>query len=149
MNPIIKALRRLVPEEIKALLEKIDSFDSATDSSYYDTNEYMRKARLTRLERALLRDAMYRIERRDAMVNAMNIVIYNHTDRGFYTSGAAISGNLLNSINGTFDRQYSIYQMETAKEQAEAFRQQAEAMRQQVAAGDRKKVVIRRKPADA
>jgi hypothetical protein len=135
MNPIIKALRRLVPEEIKALLEKIDSFDSATDSSYYDVNEYMRKARLTRLERALLRDAMYRIERRDAMVNAMNIVIYNHTDRGFYTGGV-ISGSVFNGISSEVDRQFSIYQ-------------NAEAARQQAAAVERKKVVVRRKPAGA
>lgn len=133
MNPIIKALRRLVPEEIKALLEKIDSFDSAVDSSYYDTNEYMRKARLTRLERALLRDAMYRIERRDAMVNAMNIVIYNHQDRNFYT-GNVISGGVFNGLNQQTFRD-SLYQT-------------AESVRQQTV--DRKKVlVVRRKPAGA
>jgi hypothetical protein len=146
MNPFIKALRRLVPEEIKALLEKIDSIDDAFDSSYYTVEEYVRNARLTRLERFLLRGAIRRIERHTAMVNAMNIVINSRKfDRRdvFTTAGTtALSGGLYGSISASqldTQMQLKIYEEAEKARQAELGAQKME----------RKKVVIRRRPAGA
>ena len=75
MNIIEKNLRRLVPDEIKALLEKADSLDGEDDSSLYPIKEYAQRARITWLEKFLLKRVIWRIERRDALVDAMNIVL--------------------------------------------------------------------------
>lgn len=75
MNIIEKNLRRLVPDEIKALLEKIDSLEDHHDSSFYSIKEYARRARLTWLEKFLLDRGVGRIERRAAMVSAMDLVL--------------------------------------------------------------------------
>ena len=77
MTPVYKYLRRFVADEIKALLEKIDSIGEI-DSSYHSIKEFTRKANLTILERALLRNALRTYDRRDAMAQAMHIVIYSY-----------------------------------------------------------------------
>lgn len=142
MNPFIKTLRHLVPEEIKALLEKIDSFDDTSDSSYYHAVEYVRKEKLTRLERFLLRDALNHIARRSAMVRAMNIVIHNTRESEQTYVGTALANSLYTSINspGTWhDTTSRIYEEFEKARQAtlSADKEQPE----------RKKIVIRRKPA--
>lgn len=154
MNPFIKPLRRLVPEEIKALLEKIDSIDDAFDSSYYTLQEYVRHAKLTRLERFLLRNAMCRIDRHTAMVNAMNIVINSRKPdpRDVFTtagtaalSGSLYTGSLYGSANGISVSELNTQMQLKIYEEAEKARQ-AELDAQKM---DRKKVVIRRRPAGA
>jgi hypothetical protein len=155
MNPFIKALRRLVPEEIKALLEKIDSIEDAFDSSYYTVEEYVRNARLTRLERFLLRGAIRRIERHTAMVNAMNIVINSRKfDRRdvFTTAGTnTLEGGLYASISASqLNTQMQLRIYEEA-EKARQYEKEAQARQAGLAAQqpERKKVIIRRKPAGA
>lgn len=143
MNPFIKTLRHLVPEEIKALLEKIDSFSDTTDSSYYHAVEYVRKEKLTRLERFLLRDALNQIARRSAMVRAMNIVIHNtrEPEQG-YNIGTDLANSLYTSINspGTWHDVTSRVYKEFDKVREATLTAEKEQT-------ERKKIVIRRKPA--
>ena len=98
MNIIEKNLRRLVPDEIKALLEKADSLDGEDDRSLYPIKEYAQRARITWLEKFLLKRVIWRIERRDALVDAMNIVLNQKGWRyGYGTQiGAAQSASSLN-----------------------------------------------------
>lgn len=77
MNYAVRLARLLVPEEIRALLEKVDGISSVTDSSYHTIKEFLRYARLNRLERWLVRNAMNSLARRETLYDAMHIVIYN------------------------------------------------------------------------
>lgn len=100
-----KALRFLVPEEVKALLEKIDSLDR-TDSSSYPLEHLVRHGRFTTLERKLLRNALARVKRRQTLSDAMHIVIYGYTEQGprepeYGSHIAAIGESLKASINST------------------------------------------------
>ena len=143
MNPIIKALRRLVPEEIKALLEKIDAFDTLTDSSSYPTKDFVRNAKLTRLERFLLRDALNRIERRDTMVRAMELVIHAPSDP-YIVEGSLLARGLNQAITGT------AAQLKADVERSGRIFEAAEQARQAALAQEnlaRKKVTVRVKPA--
>lgn len=145
MNPIIKALRRLVPEEIKALLEKIDSFDSLFDSSSYPTRDFVRNAKLTRLERFLLRNALHRIERRDTMVHAMSLVINSHHDDPYVFAGSnglyvSTTGGESMRIDSTGNLGIGSQNIYKAAEQA----RQAALAQENL---QRKKVVVRVKPA--
>lgn len=81
MNHAVRLARLLVPEEIRALLEKIDGICSVTDSSYYVIKDFLRSARLNRLERWLVRNAMNSLARRETLHDAMHIVIYNQTPK--------------------------------------------------------------------
>lgn len=142
MNPFIKALRRLVPNEIKALLEKIDSLDTSPDSSYYHIKDFVRNANLTRLERFLLRDALHNIARHDTMARAMEIVI-GHPDFAS-TLGGNLARGIQQSISGTaaslkadIASSSRIYQ---AAEQARQAAVEQENLQ-------RKKVVVRVRPA--
>lgn len=145
MNPFIKALRHLVPGEIKALLEKIDAFDTLTDSSSYPTKDFVRNAKLTRLERFLLRDALHRIERRDVMVQAMTLVINEVTAQSYMFAG---SHGLYTSTNGNEAmRTDSSGNLGIG---AQSIYQAAEQARQAAVAQEnlqRKKVVVRVRPA--
>ena len=78
MNPH-KALRFLVTEEVKALLEKIDSLDRH-DSSSYPIEHLLRHGKFTRLERKLLRNAIDRVQRRQTLSDAMHVVIYGDVE---------------------------------------------------------------------
>ena len=68
-------LRKPLPQEIVALLEKIDSLDSRDDSSYYRAMALVQSKQLTWYERKLLRNALDKIARREILVTAMQIVI--------------------------------------------------------------------------
>ena len=144
MNPFVKALRRLVPEEIKTLLEKVDSFDTLTDSSSYHTREFVRHAKLTRLERFLLRDALSRIERRDTMVRAMELVIHAPSDP-YIVEGSLLARGLNQSITGAQGAQ-----LKADVERSRRIFEEAEQARQAALAQEnlqRKKVTVRVKPA--
>lgn len=102
-----KALRFLVPEEVKALLEKIDSLDKV-DSSSYPIEHLLRHGGFTTLERKLLRNALARVKRRQTLSDAMHIVIYGYTEQsprepeyGSHIVGASLGESLRASINRT------------------------------------------------
>jgi len=78
---IPKVFRFLVPEEIRALLEKIDSINTPIDSSYYEICSYIRQTKLRRIEEKFLLNALNRVERDHALAQAMHIVIYNKMER--------------------------------------------------------------------
>jgi hypothetical protein len=77
---LLTPLRVLVPQEIRALLEKVDALESPHDSSYATIRMFVREKRLSVLERVLFRAALTRVERRDALAQAMHIVIYGHVE---------------------------------------------------------------------
>lgn len=77
MNYAVRLARLLVPEEIRALLEKIDGICSVTDSSYHTIKEFLGYARLNKLEQLLVRNALNGLARRETLHDAMHIVIYN------------------------------------------------------------------------
>ncbi len=99
---LYKVLRYLVPEEIKALLEKIDTLERY-DSSSYPIEHLCRNGNFTRLERKLLSNAVARVRRRQTLSDAMHIVIYGDVE----APTGAISGGLIqsSSITGTFTYQ--------------------------------------------
>ena len=131
MNIIEKNLRRLVPDEIKALLEKADSLDGENDSSLYPIKEYAQRARITWLEKFLLKRVIWRIERRDALVDAMNIVLNQKGWR--YGYGAQIG-----TVQLKDQLARSIHATKEAVVQSDLNRTQPEVDR---------RVVVRRKPA--
>jgi hypothetical protein len=98
---LYKVLRHLVPEEIKALLEKIDTLDRY-DSSSYPIEHLCRNGNFTRLERKLLSNAVARVRRRQTLSDAMHIVIYGTLEASSCTE--PISGGLITST-GTFTYQ--------------------------------------------
>lgn len=101
MNYAVRLARLLVPEEIRALLEKTDGICSVTDSSYHTIKEFLRYARLNKLERWLVRNAMNSLARRETLHDAMHIVIYNQIpkpspgrlDENFILVGGNVIGN--------------------------------------------------------
>ena len=131
MNIIERNLRRLVPDEIKALLEKADSLEGENDSSLYPIKEYTKRARITWLEKFLLNRVIWRIERRDALVGAMNIVL-NQNGWG-YGYGSQIGTTQLKDQLAR-----SIHATKEAVAQSDLNRTQPEVDR---------RVVVRRKPA--
>jgi hypothetical protein len=98
---LYKVLRHLVPEEIKALLEKIDTLDRY-DSSSYPIEHLCRNGNFTRLERKLLSNAVARVRRRQTLSDAMHIVIYGTLE----ASTEPISGGSIHATStGTFTYQ--------------------------------------------
>lgn len=104
-----KFLRRFIAQEIVALIERIDATDFAGDSSYHAAKHLLREGRLSFIERKLLFGALSKVARRETLVRAMNVVVYNniegevkserdrmylHTDLG---QGNAIQGGILQS----------------------------------------------------
>jgi hypothetical protein len=107
------ALRRLVPEEVKALLEKIDSLDDSGDSgdsSSYAIRNLLNNGSFTWLEHKLLREAWNRKSRRYTLRNAMHIVIYGDVEKPsnqFYVgqnvrTGAISGTGSITSVEQTF-----------------------------------------------
>lgn len=129
MNIIERNLRRLVPDEIKALLEKVDSLEGENDSSLYPIKEYTKRARITWLEKFLLNRVIWRIERRDALVAAMNIVL--NRDGWRYGYGTQIGLQLKEQLAKSISTTQDVAQSNLNRAQAEVDR----------------RVVVRRKPA--
>lgn len=104
-----KALRFLVPEEIKALLEKIDSLDRY-DSSSYPLEQLVRTGKFTKFERKLLRNAIDRVQRRQTLSDAMHVVIYGYTETSGphdEYAGRIFSSNLGESLKASIDRTFT------------------------------------------
>ena len=94
MTKTDKLLRSLVPQEVVALLEKIDATDSTSDSSYRSASALVRDGNFNWLERKLLKNAISKISRRETLSWAMNVVVFNNIngeirhDHGvIYTTG--------------------------------------------------------------
>lgn len=115
-----KLLRKPLPQEVLALLEKIDSIDDTSDSSYYRAKSLVRDGHFTRYERALLRNALGKIARRETMRHAMGVVINEpcESDQTIVGGSSSISmGPLTSNIGSVFNtlvssRQQALYHEE-------------------------------------
>lgn len=75
-------LRKPLPQEVVALLEKIDAIETRDDSSYHRAMAIVHGGKFTRYERALLRNALGKIMRRETLHEAMEVVINAPSQEG-------------------------------------------------------------------
>jgi len=62
------------------LLEKINAMDSTYDSSYQAADHLHRRGKFNFVERKLLAKALKKVARRETLVGAMNVVVYNNVE---------------------------------------------------------------------
>ena len=103
MTKTDKLLRRFIAQEIVALIERIDATDSPGDSSYHAAQHLLREGQLSFIERKLLSSALSKVARRETLVRAMNVVVFNningevrHDQGSVYTTGTTSKANPLN-----------------------------------------------------
>ena len=77
---IKKLLYTFVAQETLALLEKINAMDSTYDSSYHAADKLLDRGRFNFVERKLLAKALKKVARRETLVAAMNVVVYNNIE---------------------------------------------------------------------
>lgn len=105
---IQKLLYAFVAQETLALIEKIDATDSTYDSSYQAADHLHRRGKFNFIERKLLAKALKKVARRETLVGAMNVVVYNNVEgvvhhsnekQSIYTTAqnAALQGDILQS----------------------------------------------------
>ena len=101
---IQKLLYAFVAQETLALLEKINAMDSTYDSSYQAADYLHRRGKFNFVERKLLAKALKKVARRETLVGAMNVVVYNNVEgsnakQSIYTTAqnAALQGGILQS----------------------------------------------------
>ena len=68
-------LKSTLPQEVVALLEKIESYDSKHDSSYYRAWDLVAHGDFRFHERLILRRALHQVTRRSTLREAMCVVI--------------------------------------------------------------------------
>ena len=80
---LTKLLRLPIPDQIKALLEKIDSEGAALDSSFRrKLDSLIHEDHLTRYERFLIKRALVKNQRAKTLDDAMCIVLNQEDERG-------------------------------------------------------------------
>ena len=101
---IQKLLYAFVAQETLALLEKINATDSTYDSSYQAADYLHKRGKFNFVERKLLAKALKKVARRETLVGAMNVVVYNNVEgsnakQSIYTTAqnAALQGGILQS----------------------------------------------------
>jgi hypothetical protein len=101
---IQKLLYAFVAQETLALLEKIDATDSTCDSSHQAAEHLLHRGKFNFIERRLLAKALKKVARRETLVGAMNVVVYNNVEgsnakQSIYTTAqnAALQGGILQS----------------------------------------------------
>ena len=102
---IQKLLYAFVAQETLALLEKINATDSTYDSSYQAADHLHRRGKFNFAERKLLAKALKKVARRETLVGAMNVVVYNnvegavHPKQSIYDTAqnGALQGGVLQS----------------------------------------------------
>jgi hypothetical protein len=105
---IQKLLYAFAAQETLALLEKINATDSTYDSSYQAADYLHKRGKFNFVERKLLAKALKKVARRETLVGAMNVVVYNnvegevhrsHAKQSIYTTAqnAALQGGILQS----------------------------------------------------
>jgi hypothetical protein len=103
---IQKLLYAFVAQETLALIEKIDATDSTRDSSHQAAEHLLHRGKFNFIERRLLAKALKKVARRETLVGAMNVVVYNNVEgvhskeqQSIYTTAqnAALQGGILQS----------------------------------------------------
>jgi hypothetical protein len=77
---IQKLLHAFAAQETLALLEKINATNSTYDSSYQAADRLLDRGKFNFVERKLLAKALKKVARRETLVGAMNVVVYNNVD---------------------------------------------------------------------
>jgi hypothetical protein len=85
---IQKLLYTFVAQETLALLEKINATDSTYDSSYTAADYLHKRGKFNFVERKLLAKALKKVARRETLVGAMNVVVYNNVEGEVHHSHA-------------------------------------------------------------
>ena len=85
---IQKLLYAFAAQETLALLEKINATDSTYDSSYQAADHLHRRGKFNFVERKLLAKALKKVARRETLVGAMNVVVYNNVEGEVHHSNA-------------------------------------------------------------
>ena len=88
-------LRKPLPQEVVALLEKIDSLDSRYDSSYHRAWVLVtdKRNKFTWYERKLLLNALGKIARREVLGEAMQVVINAPQEETVAQGDVWVTGN--------------------------------------------------------
>ncbi len=99
------------------MLEKINATDSTYDSSYRAAEHLLVRGKFNFVERKLLAKALKKVARRETLVGAMNVVVYNnvegevhhsHAGQRMYTTQptTALQGGVLQSaVKNAWERQ--------------------------------------------
>ena len=130
MTKTDKLLRRFIAQEIVALIERIDATDSPGDSSYHAAQHLLREGRLSFIERKLLSSALNKVARRETLVHAMNVVVFNNIkgevrhDQGLVYTASAINGaaTVRNSVLAQSAQQTWMRQIEANQAQQSQYR---------------------------
>lgn len=77
---IQKLLYAFAAQETLALLEKINATNSTYDSSYKAADHLHKRGKFNFVERKLLAKALKKVARRETLVGAMNVVVYNNVE---------------------------------------------------------------------
>lgn len=85
---IQKLLYAFAAQETLALLEKINATDSTYDSSYQAAEHLLHRGKFNFVERKLLAKALKKVARRETLVGAMNVVVYNNVEGEVHHSNA-------------------------------------------------------------
>lgn len=92
------------------MLEKINATDSTYDSSYRAAEHLLVRGKFNFVERKLLAKALKKVARRETLVGAMNVVVYNnvegevhhsHAEQRMYTTQptTALQGGVIRSAS--------------------------------------------------
>ena len=99
------------------MLEKINATDSTYDSSYQAADHLHRRGKFNFVERRLLAKALKKVARRETLVGAMNVVVYNNVEgvahhsnaeQSIYSTTLGMRGNggiLQSAAQNAWDRQ--------------------------------------------
>jgi hypothetical protein len=136
---IQKLLYAFAAQETLALLEKINATNSTYDSSYQAADRLLDRGKFNFVERKLLAKALKKVARRETLVGAMNVVVYNnidgeahyHAKQSIYTTAqnAALQGGILQSAaQNAWERQLDQTSM-LGQRQARMYAQQYGVLR--------------------
>jgi len=95
---IQKLLYSFVAQETLALIEKINATDSTVDSSFQSAEHLLRHGKFNFVERRLLAGAIKKVARRETLVGAMNVVVYNNVEGEIRSTGRSKYSSALQNI---------------------------------------------------
>jgi hypothetical protein len=95
---IQKLLYSFVAQETLALIEKVNATDSTFDSSFQAAGHLLRHGKFNFVERRLLAEAIKKVARRETLVGAMNVVVYNNIQGEIESTGRSKHSPVLQNI---------------------------------------------------
>lgn len=95
---IQKLLYAFVAQETLALIEKVNATDSTFDSSFQAAGHLLHHGKFNFVERRLLAEAIKKVARRETLVGAMNVVVYNNVEGEIRSMGRSKYSPVLQDI---------------------------------------------------